>query len=233
MKSPIYTDMRTALQSVNQERARLRGFSGLGQGCDDGSTPVNGICDDGSFPMSLAVSSDPIPTPAIDSDPFETDASGNVCLASMMGDAGCPTGLPVDPAAAALQACAADPNCTMPPGQPHAIPYGTPGGQMMPGTTTATPAQLAALAKLAGAATPAALTAAQIATGLTQGTVSRVATTVCPSGYRSSTGACVQAASQWFSFATNTQVMTFGAFILAAIVIVPMLSGGGGGRRRR
>jgi hypothetical protein len=82
------------------------------------------------------------------------------------------------------------------------------------------------------ALTPAQLTAQQVAAPLTAGTVSQVATTVCPSGYRSSTGACVAATGQWFSFATNAQVMTYGAVILGALILVPMISGGGGRRRR-
>jgi hypothetical protein len=129
----------------------------------------------------------------------------------------------------------------MPPGVDPSTLYADPGyniKNVTPGTPL-TPAQLtaqqvaaqAALLKMVPAVSSAALTAAQIAAGLSTGSISQVATTVCPSGYRSSTGACVAATGQWFSFATNAQVMTYGAVIIGALILVPMLSGGG--RRRR
>jgi hypothetical protein len=109
----------------------------------------------------------------------------------------------------------------------------TPGTALTPAQSTALSQQVAAqaaLLKMVPAATSAALTAAQLAAGLTAGTIAKVATTVCPSGYRSSTGACVAATGQWFSFATNAQVMTYGAVLIGALILIPALSGG---RRRR
>ena len=80
-----------------------------------------------------------------------------------------------------------------------------------------------------------ALTAAQIAAGVSAGTVKTSA--ACPSGYSFSTGVCVPKsgavatpAGQWFSFATNQQVTTFGLVILGALIFVNLIPSGG--RRR-
>ena len=75
-----------------------------------------------------------------------------------------------------------------------------------------------------------ALTAAQIATGIANGTVQKTAT--CPSGYQFVTGICVPDSGQWFSFATNKQILTWGGVVIAALVIVNLIPSGGGRRRR-
>jgi hypothetical protein len=124
------------------------------------------------------------------------------------------------------------------------------------GETTATPEEQAAAeawllqnvpvtarSGSAAALSTLALTAAQIAAGVTAGTV-QPAAGVCPSGYKFSTGVCVPPqgagggslpAGQWVSFATNQQITTWGFMVVAALVVVNLLpsGGGGGGRRRR
>lgn len=186
-----------------------------------------GFCDPSDPTCGVIESSDPATgepilaqsTDPLMGDPLIPDEAGNVCLASMFVDGQCPPASPIDPSL--LYA-----------GPGYNIKNVTPGAPLTPAQLTAQQvAAQAALLKMVPAVSSAALTAAQLAAGLTTGTIARVATTVCPSGYRSSTGACVQSSGQWFSFATNSQVMTFGAVILAAIIIVPALSGGG--RRRR
>ncbi len=140
---------------------------------------------------------------------WNCDASGNCCDPNLNCQVGPPT--TSDPTQAALAAKVA------------AISKATGAGY---GAASAA----AALA----AASKAALTAAQITAGITAGSIHTAPVTTCPSGYQYTAGGCLPVGSgQWFSFATNNQVMTFGAVILAALVIVPALSGGGGGRRRR
>ncbi len=97
--------------------------------------------------------------------------------------------------------------------------------------TDARAGQAAALSKLA-------LSAAQIATGLTAGTVQTVPASSCPSGYKFSAGPCVPGPAgstpgQWVSFATNKQLITFGVVVVAGLLIVNLIPSGGGGRRRR
>jgi hypothetical protein len=187
--------------------------------CDPASDPTCGVVD---------VSTDPSITPIVavpSSDPGASLYSQLIAQGVAPADA-----YQYDPTGAI--AAGVDPS-TLYAAPGYNITNVTPGTALTPAQLTAQQvAAQAALLKMVPAASSAALTAAQIAAGLTTGTVSQVATTVCPSGYRSSTGACVAAAGQWFSFATNAQVMTYGAVILGALVILPMLSGGGGRRRR-
>ncbi len=220
MRSPMFSNLGSALRNANAESALYRRwFPGAGQ--RGGGFAGMGFCDPSDPTCGVIESTDPVtgePIVAAPSDdPLLTDESGNYCLASMFVNGQCPQSADLSYLYA-------------PPG--YNIKNVTPGAPLTPAQLTAQQvAAQAALLKMVPAVSSAALTAAQIATGLTQGTIARVATTVCPSGYRSSTGACVQPSGQWFSFATNNQVMTFGAVILAAIIIVPALSGGG--RRRR
>lgn len=106
-------------------------------------------------------------------------------------------------------------------------------------TPSATAPSVSVLTKLA-------LTAAQIKAGMAAGTVVAAPGSGCSTGYRYASGVCVPGivgaggaistnpAGQWFSFATNKQVMTFGVVVIGALVLVNLIpSGGGGGRRRR
>jgi hypothetical protein len=87
-----------------------------------------------------------------------------------------------------------------------------------------------------------ALTAAQLTAGVQAGTVVAAPGGSCPTGYRYATGVCVpgivgaggatKPAGQWFSFATNKQVVTFGAVVIGALVLVNLIPSGGGRRRR-
>lgn len=76
------------------------------------------------------------------------------------------------------------------------------------------------------------LNSSQIASGVQAGVVKSSST--CPSGYLvSGTGQCVAAAaSQWVDFATNQQILTWGAIALGGIVLINLIPSGGKRRRR-
>jgi hypothetical protein len=154
------------------------GMQGLGQTCGDGTAEGEALC----FAPAVAVSTDPMPVDT---------SSGS--LYSQLIAAG------VNPV---------DAQAYLTTGQ---LPAGS-TGPVTPGAVL-TPAQLAAEQTSASAwllqnvpATPAgltqaqqlatlALTAAQIASGVTAGTVQSTPTSACPSGYKYSTGPCVPGAS--------------------------------------
>jgi hypothetical protein len=233
MRSPMFSNLGSALRNANAESALYRrwfpgsgqrggGFAGMGL-CDP-SDPTCGVID-------TVTSTDPVtPFDPLATDPLIPDEAGNVCLASMFVNGQCPAALPVDP--------------SLLYGGPTNNYTGAPAPVLTPAQMTAqqtqaqadllkmVPTTAAIAAALANSGL--ALTAAQIAAGVSSGTVQVVPTTTCPSGYRYATGTCVpgSATGQWFSFATNSQVMTYGLVIVAALIIVPALSGGGGRRRR-
>ena len=90
-----------------------------------------------------------------------------------------------------------------------------------------------------------ALTASQLTAGMAAGTVVAAPGSGCSTGYRYATGVCVpgivgqggavstKPAGQWFGFATNQQVVTFGVVVIGALVLVNLIPSSGGGRRRR
>jgi hypothetical protein len=222
MRSPMFSNLGSALRNANAESALYRRwFPGAGQ--RGGGFAGMGLCDP-SDPTCVAAeppivgtwtSNDPVvPFDPLANDPLLTDESGVNCLASMFVNGQCPSNDPTS--------IYANPG--------YNIKNVTPGPVLTDAQLKAQ--QAAALAVLAKMVPGTALTAAQIAAGLASGTVSAVPKTVCPSGYNYG-GQCVpSASSQWVSFATNNQVLVFGAVIIGALIIVPALSGGGGRRRR-
>ncbi len=227
MRSPMFSNLGSALRNANAESALYRRwFPGAGQ--RGGGFAGMGFCDP-SDPTCVGADL-PITGTVINTDPATGELPTSSLYDQLIAEGVQPAdAYQYDPTGAI--AAGVDPSSLFAaPGS--TIKNVTPGSPLTPAQLTAQQvAAQAALLKMVPAVSSAALTAAQLAAGLTQGTIAKVATTVCPSGYRSSTGACVQSSGQWFSFATNNQVMTFGAVILAAIIIVPALSGGG--RRRR
>lgn len=206
----------------------LSAYYGLGL-CD----PSDPTCAGADLPVVGSTSNfDPIPIdPSTgEPDPLLTDESGNFCLASMFVNGQCPQSVqgPVDPS---LLYASPGFNIKTTPAAPL-----TPAQMQAQQTQAASdllkmvPTTAAIAAQLANSGL--ALTAAQIAAGVQAGTVRAVPTTTCPTGYQYSTGTCVPGTGQWFSFATNTQVITWGVVVVGALIIVPMLSGGGGRRRR-
>jgi hypothetical protein len=189
----------------------FRGMRGLG---DDTLDP-SGFTD---APTGIVTGSDPIAT----GDPLLTDESGNNCLASMFVNGQCPQ--------------SADPSILFGMGP---TPNTTPGPVL-------TPAQLAQQQASASAwllqnvpVTPSGLTqaqqlatlgltAAQIASGLTAGTVRTVPTSSCASGYQYSAGPCVPGSgllgTPLIAGVSNT-TLAIGAVIFLALMMM-------GGKRR-
>ena len=235
MRSPMYSNLGSALRNANAESALYRrwfpgagkrggGFAGMGL-CDPSDPTCVGAdllgAGDTITSNDPAAGFDPgIATPSMFD---QLIAQGvNRSDACVYDPAGCD-------AANALIGMGPTPNTT--PGAPLTA------AQLQQQQTAAAAALLkmvptAAATAAALAQSGLALTAAQIAAGVQAGTVRNVPTTTCPSGYQYMTGVCVPVKGQWFSFATNAQVMLYGAVILGALIIVPALSGGGGRRRR-
>lgn len=156
---------------------------------------------------------------------------------------------PAVPITTDLQACAADPNCSLPPGTDPSLLYNAPGYNITgvtPGPVL-TPDQLKAQQASAQAwllqnvpVSPSGLTqaqqlaslalsASQIASGLTAGTVQRTVASACPSGYKYAAGPCVPSSGagtgQLISGVSNS---TLGIAAVGFLVLM-MFSGG---RRR-
>jgi hypothetical protein len=239
MRSPMFSNLGSALRNANAESALYRrwfpgagqmggGFAGMGF-CD----PSDPTCVDtttldvsGGYtgaPTGIVTSTDPLTGEPPTSSMFDQLVAQGVNRsdACVYDPAGCD-------AANALIGMGPTPNTT--PGAPLT------DAQLQQQQTAAAAALLkmvpTAAATAAALANGLSLTPAQIAAGVQAGTVRSVPSTTCPSGYQYMTGACVPGSGQWFSFATNTQVMLYGAVILGALIIVPALSGGGGRRRR-
>jgi hypothetical protein len=192
---------------------RNYGFAGLG---DDTLDP-SGFTD---APVGTIVSSDPIPT-----DPLLTDESGTNCLASMFVNGQCPG--------------SSDPSLLFGMGP---TPNTTPGAVLTPAQLAQQQAQAQAWLLQNVPTAPSGvsqaqqlatlgLTAAQIATGLTAGTVRTVPTSSCSSGYQYSAGPCVPGSGLFgaplIAGVSNT-TLAIGAVLFVAL----MMMGGGGGRRR-